>query len=140
MKTNNLTYIGRILNDGHLSVDDNVKKNLSLKEGDELEITLKKLDDELNMVSDVKLSEQANQYIDYLVGSGITGKALKKVIEEIGEIDEKYQKMPRSEIIKEAFSIAERRAKAWSQRHGLNIEQLSEDELLDTINRLRDSD
>jgi len=128
MKTNDTTYIGRVLNDGHLSIDKKIVQNLHLKEGDELEITLKKLDDQINMVSDIKLSEQANQYIEYLVGSGIKGEALKKVIKEIRAIDDKYQTMPRSEIIKEALAIAERRAKAWCQKYKLNAEQLSEDE------------
>jgi len=122
--------VGKVLGDGHLSVDENIKQNLRLKEGDELEITLKKLDDEFNMVSDVELSEQATQYIDYLLGSGIGGKALKKIIKEIQAIDNKYQTMPRNEIIKEAYAIAERRAKAWSQKYHLDIEELSEDELV----------
>lgn len=140
MKTDNLTYIGKILNDGHLSIDENIKTNLGLKEGDKLEITLKKLDNESDIASEATLSAQAKEYIDYLVGSGIKGKALKKVIKEIRAIDNKYQTMSRSEFIKEALTIAESRAKAWSQKQQPDIERLSEDELLATINRLRDSD
>ena len=130
MKTNDITYIGKLLNDGHLSLDENVKQNLHLKEGDKIEISLKKLEDENNIVSDEKFSPEAIEYIDYLVGSGIKGKALKRVIKEIRKIDDKYQSMPRSEIIKEAYAIAERRAKAWSQKHHADIEQLSEDVLI----------
>ncbi len=115
MKTTNLTYVGKVLKDGHLSLDEKLKQLLLLKEGDDLEITLKKLDDESDIVSDAKLSEQAKQYVDYLVGSGVTGKVLKKVIEEIKALDDKYQTMPRSEIIKEAYAIADRRARGWRQ-------------------------
>jgi hypothetical protein len=125
LKTNDITYIGKVLNDGHLSLDENVKKNLHLKEGDKIEISLKKLEDEYNIVSDEKFSPEAIEYINYLVGSGIKGKALKKIIKEIREIDDKYQTMPRSELIKEAFAIAEKRANAWSQKHHLDINQFS---------------
>lgn len=57
-------------------------------------------------------------------------KSSKKIIKEIREIDDKYQTMPRSELIKEAFAIAGRRGKAWSQKYQLNTKQLSEDELI----------
>ena len=140
MKTNNLTYIGKVLDDGNLSLDEKVKQNLHLKEGDELEVTLKKLEYEQNIVSDEKFSSEAKDYIHYLIGRGIKGHALKKIIKEIRDIDDRYQTMPRSKFIKEAFSVAEKRARAWYQKHGLKPGQLSEDELLDMINITRDSD
>lgn len=140
MKTNDTTYIGRVLDDGHLSLDKKVAQNLHLKEGDELEVTLRKLEDEKNIVSDQKFSEEAADYVNYLIGSGIKGENLKNVIKEIRNIDEKFQTMSRNEIIKEAFGIAEQRAKAWFKKHGLKPDQLSENELLDTINKIRDSD
>ncbi|HEX9972745.1 MAG TPA: hypothetical protein VGD14_11800 [bacterium] len=129
MKTNDITYIGKVLNNGHLSLDESVKQNLHLKEGDKIEISLKKLEDENSIVSDEKFSPEAIEYIDYLVGSGIKGKALKRVIKEIRKIDDKYQSMPRSEIIKEAYAVAEKRAQAWYQKHGLKPAQLSDCEL-----------
>lgn len=140
MKTNNLVYIGRVLKDGHLSLDEDVKQNLQLKEGDELEISIKKSEVEAGIVSDEKISPAATDYVNYLIDSGVTGETLKRIIQEIQKIDMKFQTMPRSELIKEAFAIAEKRAKAWYQKQGLKAGQLSEDELLDRINRLRNSD
>lgn len=83
MQRNNLTYVGKVLRDGHLSLDENVKQNLRLKEGDKIEISLKKLEDENNIVSDEKFSPEAIEYINYLVGSGIKGKALKKSLKKL---------------------------------------------------------
>ena len=87
-----------------------------------------------------KLSTEATDYVNYLIGSGIKAESLKKVIQEIRNIDKKFQTRSRSEIIKEAFSIAEQRAKAWYQKYGLKPDQLSEDELLETMNKMRDGD
>jgi len=85
-------------------------------------------------------SPEAKDYIQYLVGRGIKGQALKKIIKEIRDIDSRYQTMPKSDIIKSAYAIAEKRSRAWYQKHGLKPGQLSEEELLDTINKIRDSD
>lgn len=140
MKTNDITYIGKVLNDGHLSLDEKVKQSLHLKEGDKLEVTLKKLKFEQNIVSDEKFSPEAKDYINNLVGSGIKGQSLKKIIKEIRDIDSKYLTMAKSDIIKAAYAIAEKRARAWYLKHGLKPDQLSEDDLLETINKTRDSD
>jgi len=128
------------MNDGHLSLDENIKQNLRLKEGDKLEITLKKFEVVKDIISDEKFSAEATDYVNYLIGSGIKGESLKKVIQEIRNIDKKFQTMSRSEIIKEAFVIARKRANAWYHKRGLKPGQLSEDDLLDTINIIRDSD
>lgn len=140
MKTKDFTYLGKVLHDGHLSLDEDIKRSLMLEEGDELLITIKKPEDVSNIVSDIKLSNQAQDYIDYLIGSGLKAKYLKRIIKAISAIDDKYLKMPRSEFIKEAYAIAAKRASTWSQKHHLDPTQLSDDELLETINKHRDRD
>lgn len=43
-----LTYTGRVLKDGKLSVSPNAKRALSLRPGDELRITLRRKDEEIS--------------------------------------------------------------------------------------------
>lgn len=132
-------YIGEVLNDGHLSIDQEVKDELHLEEGDKIEVSLKKLDKQELKVSRDPLSKDAQSYISYLVNQGLKGKALKELIPRIREIDQRHQDMTKNEILKEAFTVAEKRTEAWCRKYEINPEELSDDELMQKILNIREN-
>lgn len=137
MVTKSLKHTSQLLKNGHLSLDQYTRKNFDLKEGDEIQVTLTKLK-EKDSGAKVHVSLEAKHYLDYLNSSGLPGKVLKQVLQEIKRTDLKYDSKPGNELIREAYAIAEKRARAWLDKQGLTLEQLSEDELLHIINKIRD--
>lgn len=70
-------YIGKVLSDGYLSIPQTVFEKMGLKEGDKVEVALRKA---ASVEAEVTIPEEARSLIEELVG---TPKSLKEMVEAL---------------------------------------------------------